>query len=76
MEGFAALAVFAKQLSESQKNLPSTQHKQEQPRTNRDEVALPTTQNSAMEASQGRVLVAEKPTETEPRPSGCPVVTR
>jgi hypothetical protein len=76
MEGFLALAIFAKQLSESQKNLPSTQHKQDQPSSNPDEVALPTIQNSAIEASRSRVVVAEKPTETEPRPFACPETTR
>jgi hypothetical protein len=40
MEGFIALAVFAKQMSDSQKKLPSTQHKQDQPSSNRDELAL------------------------------------
>jgi hypothetical protein len=48
MDGFIALAVFAKQLSESQKKLSSTQRKQDWPSSDGDEVAPPTIQNSAM----------------------------
>lgn len=40
MEGFVALAVFAKQMSDSQKELPSTQHNQDRLNSNRDELAL------------------------------------
>jgi len=40
MEGFVALAVFAKQMSDLQKELPSTQHNQDRPDSNRDELAL------------------------------------
>jgi hypothetical protein len=40
MEGFIALAVFAKQMSDSEEKPPATQHKQDRPSLNRDELAL------------------------------------
>jgi hypothetical protein len=66
MDGFIALALFAKQLSESQKKLSSTQRKQDWPSSDGDDVAPPTIQNSAMEASRCRVQIAENQTEFLP----------
>jgi hypothetical protein len=40
MEGFVALAVFAKQMFDSQKETPSTQHNQDRPSPNRGELVL------------------------------------
>jgi hypothetical protein len=40
MEGFIALVVFAQQMSDSQKKLPTTRQKQDRPSSNRVELAL------------------------------------
>jgi len=66
MEGFIALAVFAKQMSDLQEKLHSTQHKKEdRSSSNRDKVALLAVQNSAMEGSSHGAQVEEKVTETK-----------
>jgi hypothetical protein len=72
MEGFIALGVFAKQMSDLQEKRLSTQHKKEdRPSSNRDKVALPTVQKPATEESRHPVRVEEKLTETESSVSYC-----
>jgi hypothetical protein len=72
MEGFIALGVFARQMSDLQEKLHSTQPKKEdRSSSNRGKVALLTVQNSAMEGSRHRVQVEEKLTETKTSVSCC-----
>jgi hypothetical protein len=72
MEGFIALAVFAQQVSDSQKKTPSTQHKQDRPSSNRGEVAGLAIEKSVIETSCRRAQVEGKLAETESRVSCSP----
>ena len=72
MEGFIALGVFARQMSELEEKLHSTRHKKEdRSSSNRGKVALLRVQNSAVEGSRHGVQVEEKLTETESSVSYC-----
>jgi hypothetical protein len=72
MEGFIALGVFARQMSDLQEKLHSTQHKTEdRSSSNRGDVALPTVQSSALEESRHRVQVEEELMETKSNVSYC-----
>ena len=72
MEGFIALGVFAKQMSDLREKHRSTQHKTEDgPSSNHDKVTLLTVPKSAMEESRHPVRVEEKLTETESSVSYC-----